>query len=54
MNIPTQSLTHTHTLTHTHISDRRTCCLVAHALSASELEASADTHTHARACSHTA
>lgn len=33
MNIPTQSLTLTHTLAHTHIFDRRTCCLVAHALS---------------------
>ena len=52
MNLPTQSLTLTHTLTHTHISDRRTCCLAAHAHSEAESR-SLCRHTHARACSHT-
>lgn len=45
MNVPTQSLTLTHTLAHTHIFDRRTCCLVAHAHSLAEREASTDTCT---------
>lgn len=49
MNIPTQSLTLTHTLAHTHIFDRRTCCLVAHAYSVSE-KRQAHTHTHTLAC----
>lgn len=47
MNIPTQSLTLTHTLAHTHIFDRRTCCLVAHAHSVSE-KRQAQTHTRTR------
>lgn len=45
MNIPTQSLTLTHTLAHTHIFDRRTCCLVAHAHSE---QRQAQTHTCTR------
>lgn len=45
MNIPTQSLTRTHTLAHTHIFDRRTCCLVAHAHSGCE-----QMHAQAQAC----
>lgn len=45
MNIPTQSLTLTHTLAHTHIFDRRTCCLVAHAHLLSERR---QAQTHAR------
>lgn len=45
-NVPTQSLTLARTLTRTHISDRRACCLPAHAHSEAESRSECR-HTHA-------